>query len=238
VPRRPDLLPHTTLWKNLEEVDRLLQIHAEIAGQGVGYKHNVSVLNKSAIVLLVACWESFVEDLAETAFSILLRRAKTCDMFSKKVLVESARPLRQSQDEREVWRLAGDGWKAVLKQHKTSLFSRYTGNLNTPRADLIDALYESLLGINAVSSQWHWHSMTASQAKTKLSRLIEIRGSIAHRVASSSKVLKKDVRDYAAFINRIAVCTSNAVRMHVLKKTNKEPWPDYSYIELPTKTTH
>jgi len=227
--RRSYIHPHLLLWKNLSEVERLLKIHTRIAGKGVGYKYNVAVLNKSAIVLLVACWESFVEDLAEMAFSILLRRAKIHTAFATKVLVEASRPLRDSKDEREVWRLAGDGWRDVLKQHKQELFARYIGKLNTPRADQIDALYENLLGIGSLSSRWHWSHMTADQAKNKLSDLIEIRGSIAHRVSTSRKMLKKDVRDFTEFINRISVHTSNAVGNHVAQQTGKEAWPGFSY---------
>lgn len=69
--------PHLqTLQDNMSAVERLAKIHEEIAEPTVGRKAGVEVLNKSAIVLLVACWESYVEELAETAFEILLDRAK------------------------------------------------------------------------------------------------------------------------------------------------------------------
>ena len=225
---------HFTLFRNLEEVHRLLQIHTEMTGKGPGYKHNVEVLNKSAIVLLVACWESFVEDLAETAFSILLTRAKKHDTFEIGVLTEAAKPLKDSADSRAVWKLAGDGWKSVLKEHKTSLFGRYTGKLNTPRPEQVDHLYRSLLGINSISTSWRWQGMSAKTARSKLNRLIELRGSIAHRVAASRKVLKNNVRDNISFINHIAVNTSNAVRSFVLERTGEEPWPEFSYAKTKT----
>ena len=225
---------HFTLFKNLDEVHRLLQIHTEMTGKGPGYKHNVGVLNKSAIVLLVACWESFVEDLAETAFSILLTRAKKHDTFEMGVLTEAAKPLKDSPDSREVWKLAGDGWKSVLKEHKAALFERYIGKFNTPRSEPVDCLYRLLLGINAISSNWRWQGMSVETARSKLNRLIELRGSIAHRVAASRKVLKNNVRDHISFINHIAVNTSNAVRSFILESTGKEPWPEFSYAKTKT----
>jgi hypothetical protein len=228
--RRPLIHPHLTLWKNLEEVDRLLKIHRKMSGKKPGYKHNVEVLNKSAVVLLVACWESFVEDLTETAFSTLLRRLKKHDRFSKKVLVGAAQPLKESKDEMSVWKLAGDGWRQILKDHKASLFERYTGKLNTPRPEQVDALYEALIGIKSISSYWHWKGTSSDNAKDKLNQLVELRGSIAHRVAASRKVHKKDVRDYVDFVNRISVETSNAIRdLIITKTTGKEPWPEFSY---------
>ena len=65
------------LFINLSEIARLLEIHKEISGPGPGYKHNVQVLNKSAIVLLLACWEAYVEDLAESAFNFMLSKSET-----------------------------------------------------------------------------------------------------------------------------------------------------------------
>lgn len=229
MPRRPSIHAHLILWRNLDEVDRLVEIHTKMSGKKAGYKHNVAVLNKSAIVLLVACWECFIEDLAESAFSILLRRATKHDIFSGKVLTEAAKPLKESKDDREVWQLAGDGWRNVLKNHKSTLFTRYTGKLNTPRPEQVDALYESLLGIKSISSNWHWKGTSANDSVSKLTDLIDLRGTIAHRVASSRRVHKKDVLDYVDFINRIAVQTSNSVRTLIIEKTGKEPWPFYSY---------
>ena len=233
--RRPHIYPHLNLWKNLGEVERLLEIHAKTAGKKPGRKYGVAVLNKSAIVLLVACWEAFVEDLAEDAFSIFLRRAKSHNAFSNKVLADAAKPLKDSNNPADLWKLAGDGWKIVLRHHRVAIFHRFTGKLNTPRPAQVDALYESLLGIKRLSDSWHWNRMSADAARTKLDQLVELRGSIAHRVASSRKVLKKDVKDHIDFVNQIAVETSNSVRSTLLQATGKEPWPDFTYKrELPS----
>jgi hypothetical protein len=200
-----------------------------MSGKGPGYKHNVEVLNKSAIVLLVACWESFVEDVAETAFSILLRRARKYDLFAARVRSDAAKPLKEAKDERAVWKLAGDGWRSVLKDYKVSLLEKYIGKLNTQRPSQVDAIYDSLLGIRSISSYWRWQHTTADNSRRKLDDLIDLRGSIAHRVEARYKVGKNDVRDYIDFINRIAAITSNAARSPVLGKTGKEPWPEFTY---------
>ncbi len=219
--RRPYVYPHLNFFKNLSEVHRLLEIHE---------KHRVEVLNKSAIVLLVACWETFVEDLAGSAFSILLERAKTHRWIPRKVRAEAAKPLRISKNPCDVWKLADGGWKNVLRTHKAGLFKEYIGNLHSPRPSNVNSLYESLLGIRSVSNSWHWQRMRTDQAVAKLEELITLRGSIAHRVAAKRKVFKGDVTKYIDFINRIAVQTSNEVRKFLLKSTTgKEPWGEFSY---------
>ena len=230
--RKPDIYPHLNLWKNLDGVHRLLEIHTKMSGKKPGYKHNVEVLNKSAIVLLVACWEAFVEDLAEDAFSILLRRAKKHTVFSSRVLADAAKSLKDASDPRDMWKLAGDGWRQVLRSHKTTIFERYTGKLNTPRPHQVDALYESVLGIKSISRTWRWQGMKPQAAVSKLEGLIELSGSIAHRVEASTTVLKNHVRDYVDLVNRIAVQTSNAVRIEVVSATGKEPWPKFSYKSI------
>lgn len=227
--RRPHIYPHLNLWKNLQEVNRLLEIHARVAGKKRGRKHNVAVLNKSAVVLLVACWEAFIEDLAEDAFSIMLSRAKRHTVFSNRVLAESVKPLKEADNPADLWQLAGDGWRDVLRKHKAALFERHIGKLNTPKPEQVDNLYESLLGIKKVSNTWHWGRTTPDDARDLLEDLVSLRGSIAHRVAASRKVLKKDVRKQTDFINRIAVQTSNAVRQSFLTATGKEPWPQFTY---------
>ena len=49
--------------ENVKEVRNLLDIHRKVAKKTPGRKYNVEVLNKSGVVLLVACWESYVEHL-------------------------------------------------------------------------------------------------------------------------------------------------------------------------------
>jgi hypothetical protein len=49
--------------KNRRDVERLWEIHEEVAGAGRGRKHGVEVLNRSTLVLIAACWEAYVEDL-------------------------------------------------------------------------------------------------------------------------------------------------------------------------------
>jgi len=217
------------LWKNLGDVDRLIEIHEKTTGKKPGRKHKVEVLNKSAIVLLVACWEAFIEDLAEDAFSILLSRIKVHGALPNKVLADAVKPLKDSGNPTDLWKLAGSGWKDVLRSHQSSLFERYTGKLNTPRPAQVDQLYESLLGVKRLSSNWRWPRATPDKARQRLSDLIELRGSIAHRVAASRKVLKNDVRGSIDLINHIAVETSNAVRNFLLRVTGKEPWPEFTY---------
>jgi hypothetical protein len=143
------------LLDNTDEVSRLVEIHAQVAGIGRGKKGGVEVLNKSAFVLLVACWESFVEELAIAGFDFLLKNAKKADVFPNKVLVLASKKLRQNSDETKVWKLAGSGWKQVLRNHRDRIIKKHTEPFNTPREANINNLFESLLGLKRISKNWY-----------------------------------------------------------------------------------
>src|SRR5690606_21975285 len=99
-----------SLKSNMAEVDRLLEIHAKVAGSGAGRKRDVEVLNKSAIVLLLACWEAYVEDTAVAAFDRLLATAESPNVFPEFVLAIAAKEVKKV-DTMTFWGIAKDGWK-------------------------------------------------------------------------------------------------------------------------------
>ena len=215
---------------NIAEVKRLLEVHKQLAGKSPGRKHNVEVLNKSAIVLLVACWEAFVEDLASAAFESMLTHATTHTVFPDDVLTLASKKFKApAADNREVWRLAGDGWRSVLADHKSDLFKEYIGKLNTPKPKQIDALFSSLIGLTSLSSRWSWRTVTSDRTTQKLTELVELRGSIAHRVAASKAVHKAKVFDYLWLVYRLAVVSSNRVRAFIYARTKQRPWSAYRF---------
>lgn len=186
--------------QNLAEVRRLLAIHEQLGGATPGRKHNLEVLNKSGIVLLVACWEAFIEDLASDAFDAMLTNAADHTVFPSDVLTHASRELKIAPDHREVWKLAGTGWKTVLQDHRAQLFKDYVGKLNSPKPKQIDALFSTLIGISSLSQGWSWRGMSSDAAVEKLNRLVELRGDIAHRVAAAKSIHKYDVTAHLEFV--------------------------------------
>lgn len=213
--------------QNIAEVQGLLDIHVQVSGDAPGRRSGVEVLNKSGIVLLVACWEAYVEDLAIAAFDFMLANATTHTVFPDGVLTLASSNLKKSQDDRVVWGLAGDGWINILQNHKQKTVEKYVANFNTPRAKNIDDLFANLIGLTQLSSNWSWSHMTVENAQQKLSDLIILRGSIAHRVATSQKIYKGTVTDYGTTVNRLAVISSNQVREYIHLRTSHFPWIEY-----------
>jgi hypothetical protein len=215
-----------TLVENASEVIGLIDLHVAITGSKSGRRHGVEILNKSALVLLVACWESFVEDVVAVAFDFLLNEAKSPDTFPTSVLALSTRALKEDPDQRKIWGLAGDGWRTVLQGHKTAVLKEYAGKLNTPRPKQVCDLIEKMIGLKNISNQWQWTGMPAQRACDKLDRVVTMRGEIAHRVRAGRYVRKDYVVDTAIFIQRLAAVTSNRIATHIQSRVGKTPW-DY-----------
>jgi HEPN superfamily RiboL-PSP-like protein len=217
--------PIKGLIQNVTEVQRLMQIHEQVSRATPGRKHDLEVLNKSGIVLLVACWEAFVEDLATVAFDGMLAHASDHNVFPADVLARASRGLKGSQDNREGWKLAGTGWKSVLADHRTDVLNEYIGKFNTPKPKQVDLLFLALVGMPSISQGWSWHRMTAAAASQKLNDLVELRGSIAHRVAAAKAVHKISVTDSVDFIYRVSALTSNRTGAFVYARTKQRLWP-------------
>jgi hypothetical protein len=213
---------------NLKEVNRLADIHAEVTKPGPGRKHNVAVLHKSAIVLLVACWESFIEDLAENALKSVIEAATSPLMIALNVRERIGSKLQGPK----AWELAGDGWKTACRNNLAEVLARTIGSLNTPKTAQVDELFEKTLGHKHLSSDWKWPGRSVSGAQTALDILVTLRGSIAHRVTTAKSVKKTHVADAQILLLRLAGRSHNAVNSFVAKLVGDKPWDYFSYDEL------
>lgn len=212
---------------NLKEVDRLSDIHAIVTPKGPGRKYNVQILHKNSIVMLVACWEAFVEDLAANGLTSLLAKAPNYKVLPDEVLERIANKLQG----KKAWSLAGDGWKAASTDHLKDVLARTTGSLNTPKTVQVDELFDKVLGMKSLSSHWHWKGRSAARTKAALDELVTLRGSIAHRVSSAQSVRKQDVSDARELLARLAVTSHNSVNRHLTRLVAEKPWEGYWFSE-------
>lgn len=201
----------------------LWHIHKEIAGPGAGRKHRQDILNRAAIVLISACWESDIEDVAVEASDYLLENARTYDAFPVKIRTLASRELRRADDERRVWDLAGDGWRKVLQDHRESVKDKWLRDFNTPKSQQVRHFYSGLLGLD-VTSAWSWKAMSTKQACEKLNEYLTIRGNIAHRVRHDENVPKKQGKEFLAHVANLARKTDEALADHLSNFVPASSW--------------
>jgi hypothetical protein len=216
-------------FDNLREVRELIDIHETVAGKGQGRKSKVETLNKSGIVFLTACWETFVEELLSSAFKYLVENADDHRSIPFGVLTKASHDLKNDKDARRVWQLAGDGWKNILTTYGEKILKGHIDYFHVPRPGNIDELFENLIGLQNPTSKWKWKKMSNQKARATLNKFIDLRGSIAHKVKSSEKVYKKDVTYYYTFLNCVGVILHNVTSDHLENLIGKTPWIPYVY---------
>lgn len=119
----------SSLIENVQDVLLLMDLHVHLIGGKVGRPADWEVLHKSGVVLLVACWEAYVEDLAKNAFDEMLAHGEDPSAFPNKVLALACKPLKEDHNHLEPWKLAGDGWRSVLGDYRDALLDRFIGGL-------------------------------------------------------------------------------------------------------------
>ncbi len=210
---------------NLSQILRLLDIHTHLTGSGPGRRHDVQVLNKSAVLLLVATWEAYVEDLAISACRFAVENSESFDQLPNLALVKTSSRLEREKDNNSIWKLAGDGWKNELIAQAEIEASR----LNTPDAERVDTLFKDTLGLRKLSKYWYWAGSSRENVARRLNMLIETRGEIAHRVQASDPVTKAYVERNVDLVRRLGAISSNCVRGYISNMVGIYPWPHYRH---------
>lgn len=213
-----------TFEVNKADIEQLWQIHQDYAGEGRGRKRGVEVLNRSAIIFVTACWESYIEDLAVEAFDFLLANATSSASIPNKVKSLAVKDIHGGQNALLLWGLADAGWRAILQDHKQVVFDKWLGKFNTPKSEQVDGLYSEMLGLAGLSAHWRWKKMTSAEAVDKLDKFITIRGNIAHRIRHAQPIDKNMGARYLNHVSQIVERCEKAVSNHLYAQTGMVPW--------------
>lgn len=221
--------PSITFRDSLSEALTLMQIHATLTGDGPGRRRNVEVLSKSAILLICASFEAFVETLASEAFLHLVSDAKSAHDLPKPIRKAIAESVKKDKNELKVWDLAGDGWRVVGAEYRSSVIKSYTGPFNTPKPHNIKELMRELVGFDDMPSHWKWKGMTSNNACENLKAFVELRGALAHGAKPAPTVTKAHVTRCIHFLAPLSVRSSNVLRHFCHEATGKYPWATAHY---------
>lgn len=102
-----------TYEASVADVERLMELHAQIGGEDPGRRVGLEVLNKSAIVLMCAIWEACVEDLVTEVVEHYITELKNPKKLPKQLREQVAKELIDESDRAAIlearWgRLEGD----------------------------------------------------------------------------------------------------------------------------------
>ena len=182
------------------------------------------ILYKAAIITICASWEAYLETVVDNSLNCLIDKATSHQQIPYSVLVRISNRLNKSPDERNIWKISDDGWKLEFRSN----FDILKNNFNTPRPKNVDDFILKTLGINKISSHWHWKGQTFEKSIKKLDDFMDLRGDLTHRFLSNQVVTLKTLKSYSNFFYRIATITANVLRKHIHSLVNEYPWIYYS----------
>ena len=215
---------HKAFQKNAQEVERLWEIHQILGGSARGRRHRMEVLNKSAIVLITAFWEAYCEDIAEEALEHIVNHARDASTLPKELKKRIAKEVKENKNEIAVWDLADGGWRLKVKARLKDFADARSRNLNTPKAEHIEDLFEKAVGLCSVSRSWRWKRKTVERIRDKLNDYVTLRGSIAHRGSARVSCTKAQVEEYFDLVKALVARTGGAVNRFAHKVTGKLMW--------------
>ena len=175
------------------------------SGRGPNTKYG---LLNGALVLLVASWETYCEDVCQQAADSILEKNKlTFDHLSENLrrhLIRHAVSQFRSNDDpltQEIAKLPDGGWRQLLADR----LEEYMLDFNTPkfsrsRGKNLNALFDHVLGLKI--SREIEEFLEDDGFCQRLDDLVSLRGEIAHRGAVESERLSSD---------RLRNCTSSFV---------------------------
>lgn len=199
----------------LSDADRLLQLHEQIGGVGPGRKHNVDVLNRSAVILAVAAWEAFCEDLVwRNAASLAKRIKQAADLPSeiRDPMLEwyySQNGLKtfNRSSKSALWNLTGHGWRNIYRD-----FAQYKSkSLNTPNADNVKKIFRTTLAIDDVTTSWRYQRWGPEVYIAKLDEMLTLRHRIAHGSIRTETVGKGNAEGAVRLVRNLGRRTVEAV---------------------------
>jgi hypothetical protein len=205
-----------TFERSMRDVALLMRLHDERI-QGVGRPAtDLYALKKSAVILAVTAWETYVEDTVLERFASRLAKATTAaDVESTFNSVAHGWLQAFHDDGKSVqptdlvaW--SGDGWRTML-QERADVEVR---DLNTPNTRNVRHLTKRYLDID-ITKSWRWQRTDPGQAQRRLDDLIRLRGQLVHRgrrlFAVSHGVSKRDVTRGITTVEQLVRCTDETL---------------------------
>lgn len=200
----------------LEDAEQLLSIHEDQTGTSRGRRWGVNALNRSSVMLAVAAWEGFIEDLLRESSNLISVNTQNAmqvpDVVKYQViqkLYDSGKMETNTVNARNrIWEFSDNGWRQVYRGFCEGKIS----SLNTPNVKNVNSIFNGLIGINEISKAWrHNARLTAEVYETKLDELLDLRHKVAHGALGNQQVQKHEARDGISLLRRLGERTDGAV---------------------------
>lgn len=136
-----------------------------------------TVYLKPVPMLLASMWESFNIRCVLEASAFIAGFAASDNQLPTELKKNIAKELKQEKHDLAIWRLAGEGWKEVIRNRTEPDALR----LQSGKSHHIDEFYRNTIGMKNVSTCWKMGRNSSSEVAEKIDSHIRKRDLIVHR---------------------------------------------------------
>lgn len=207
------------LHTRLDDARRLIEIHDETTGIAAGRRYNFDALNRASVILSMAAWEGFVEDLLKYSSKFIATRLDGPSDFPQSIRETMLYKLHldgnwgalNASTKSGIWSLAGSGWRAAYVGYATS---RIRG-LNTPNVENVGKLFKTVVGLSDFAQDWGARRWDRETYVNKLNDALTLRHRIAHGTIGTETVGKTRARNALSVVTKVAGWTTGTVDAHL-----------------------
>lgn len=165
------------------------------------------ILLKSAVVVSVAYWERYIEDLVLEGSQFIadgLRNPTDLpERIKQKTVLSVVKENRESNPcafSKSVWDFSGEGWAEQYKAYAADV----VGSFNTASLSNVRGIFWNVLGIRDVFDGWEPPDRFAEMGLKRLDMFINRRHEIAHGSSTDTQVFNFDnVSSSIAFLSHL-----------------------------------
>ena len=193
----------TAFTRALADVENLIWFHENEGGLGQGRRPaHFQSLNKSAVVLLCASWEIYIEMVILECAERSIAGAATPHAMLKSLQKLVQAHVRTGKVENAWQSVAGEGWKDLAR----SMAKNRVAALNTPKPGPVTELMDTVLGVDDIKTNWSWKNSPDGVPAQRLLDFVTLRGSIAHGEQLDEGLTKARVQTSQRLIVRLVNC--------------------------------
>ncbi len=152
--------------------------------------------------------------LASLNRAVVVLSVSAWESYVEELMRESLRALRPATPPLAAWPALNTSVLGLL------------GRFNTPNQANVEQLVQNCLGLPDIHLSWTWPNCTPAQAMQRLGVAMTYRHQIAHGVNPRPTIQNDYSRRLPEFFRRLALCTDNSVRAHLVNVLGVvAPWP-------------
>jgi len=203
----------------MKDPDRLIELHGLNTGPQAGRRYNFDSVNRAAVILSMAAWEGFVEDLLRYSVRFMATRLDSPAQLPTTVrevmlqqLYETLRAESKSAAVKaNMWSLVGSGWRTNFIRYANG---RIRG-LNTPNVDNVQRIFKTVTGLKDFACDWGARRWSRQSYVDKLEQSLMLRHRIAHGAIGTETVGKQRAKAAASVVTKAAAWTATTVERHL-----------------------